>query len=575
MSDTTTTATEMARRPLGAGRAAGAFLRKNGTVTFVPEGFDPDEQPPAILLPPPNAPMAVARELADRDHRDELGRLHLHHHRGGFLSWQGSHWREAEDRSVRADAYWYTEQAKYVDEKGQSKPWAPNRYKVADLLDALAAITHLSEQVQPPAWTEPVPDAPPANELVACRNGLLHITTRELLQHTPCYFNFVSTPFSYNPKAGAPTRWLEFLDDLWKDDPDAIAALQEWFGYVLSGRTDLHKILLLVGPMRGGKGTIARVLRQLVGPGNVVGPTLASMGTNFGLQELVNRPLAIVSDARLGKGSSTSVVVERLLSISGEDALTIDRKYKDPWTGQLPTRFMIVSNELPMFGDASGAIASRFVVLTLRESWLGRENADLTKELLSELPGILNWALDGLERLQERRRFTEPASSRDATTALQDLVSPVAAFVRERCTRGPTEEVAVEMLYTAWKNWAEDNGHRPGSTQSFGQQLRAVVPGLFKVRPWATGSSERPRHYRGLRLGTTEEFADTDGTVGTDPSDQDLRSEFGRTAVGTADGTADSLSPNSPNSPNETPLFSSVGDEFVDEDGFFDERGKF
>ena len=59
-------------------------------------------------------------------------------------------------------------------------------------------------------------------------------------------------------------------------------------------------------------------------------------------------------------------VVERLLSISGEDTLTIDRKYRDPWTGQLPTRFLVISNELPRFGDASGAIATRFVMLTLR-----------------------------------------------------------------------------------------------------------------------------------------------------------------------------------------------------------------
>jgi putative DNA primase/helicase len=57
-------------------------------------------------------------------------------------------------------------------------------------------------------------------------------------------------------------------------------------------------------------------------------------------------------------------VVERLLSITGEDTLTIDRKYREPWTGRLPTRFMILTNELPRFSDSSGALASRFVVST-------------------------------------------------------------------------------------------------------------------------------------------------------------------------------------------------------------------
>ena len=117
--------------------------------------------------------------------------------------------------------------------------------------------------------------------------------------------------------------------DLWPDDAESQRTLQQWFGYVLSGRTDLHKILLLVGPTRAGKGVIGRILTSLVGTENVTGPTLASLAQNFGLQPLIGRTLAIISDARLGSGRS--VIVERLLSISGEDHLTIDRKYKTPW----------------------------------------------------------------------------------------------------------------------------------------------------------------------------------------------------------------------------------------------------
>jgi P4 family phage/plasmid primase-like protien len=212
-----------------------------------------------------------------------------------------------------------------------------------------------------------------AAELVACANGLLHLPTERLYEHDPRLFNMVAVPFAFDPGAPVPERWLQFLDDLWPGDPDAIAALQQWFGYLVSGDTSLHKILLLVGPLRSGKGTIARVLTALVGRANVTGPTLASLGTNFGLQDLIGKSLAVVADARLGTGAS--VVVERLLSISGEDTLTVDRKYRNHWTGQLSTRFVIISNELPHFGDASGAIASRFVVLTLNKSWLGQDRS--------------------------------------------------------------------------------------------------------------------------------------------------------------------------------------------------------
>jgi putative DNA primase/helicase len=283
---------------------------------------------------------------------------------------------------------------------------------------------------------------------------------------------------------------------------------------VLSGRTDLHKILLLIGPTRSGKGTIARVLTALLGKGNVAGPTLASLGTNFGLSPLLGKPLAVVSDARLASGS-THQVVERLLSISGEDTLTVDRKFKEPWTGKVPTRFLIMSNELPRFGDASGAIANRFVVLAMTESFLGRENRRLTEELTAELSGILSWSLDGLDRLNRQGKFTEPKSSTDSILALQDLVSPVAAYVRDNCEVGIGYQIPVADLFADWRSWCEDNGHKSTSVQTFGRDLRAVVPHL-RVSRARDGEDQRQRRYIGIRLSSAHNGFDR-GPSRTEP----------------------------------------------------------
>jgi putative DNA primase/helicase len=117
----------------------------------------------------------------------------------------------------------------------------------------------------------------------------LHVGTRKLLELTPLFFNRVAVPLDYDPVAPEPVKWLQFLHQIWPEDEESIAALQEFFGYVLSGRTDLHKIMLLIGPTRSGKGTIARVLERLLGKGNVAGPTLASLGTNFGLSPLLGK----------------------------------------------------------------------------------------------------------------------------------------------------------------------------------------------------------------------------------------------------------------------------------------------
>jgi putative DNA primase/helicase len=154
--------------------------------------------------------------------------------------------------------------------------------------------------------------------------------------------------------------------------------LQEWFGYCLLPDTSQQKILLMVGPRRSGKGTIACLLRALVGPQNTASPTLAGLGTNFGLWPLLGKTVAIISDARLSGRSDVAPITERLLSISGEDAQNIDRKNMSIVTTTLRVRFMILTNELPRLNDASGALAGRMVLLYMGTSWYGREDKALT-----------------------------------------------------------------------------------------------------------------------------------------------------------------------------------------------------
>jgi putative DNA primase/helicase len=448
-----------------------------------------------VHVDPPSAPLPNARSFVD-DRFGHPTRALLVCHGGAFFAWTGSSWSEVEDDALRGAVYRRFEDSRYFSDEGEVRPFRPDRRKVADIVDALKAVTHLPREIVAPVWLDGDRPAEPA-EVVAFTNGLLHVPTRTLLPHTPSFYCHHAVPFRFDPRAPDPDRWIAFLNELWPEDPEAILTLRQWFGYLLAGDTSLQKMLLLVGPRRSGKGTIARVLTALLGHHNVAGPTLASLATNFGLSPLVGKPLAIVADARITTGQS--VVTERLLSISGEDTLTVDRKYREPWTGRFPTRFVILSNELPRLADASGALASRFLTLVTTRSFLGRENPALIDELTAELPGILNWSLDGLDRLRTSSRFTEPTSSRDAVLELEDLASPIGAFVRERCTVGPSNTIACDALYTAWRAWCDNNGRdRPGTAQTFGRDLRAAVIGLKTTRP-RTGDG-RTRTYTGITL---------------------------------------------------------------------------
>ncbi len=480
-----------------------------------PEGdISPEE---GRIVSAPGDPLPNAEQfIGDLYAHDEHDRLV--HHGGQFEAWSGSCWPELEDAALRSRLYAYFKDAQYFGINPKTlekelKPFQPTRHKVADLVDALKASTYVSRDVTAPAWllrdeelltAVSTPErgvlpcgSTPADELIAMENGILHVPTRVLLPHTPTYYVNWALPYAYRQDVSEPTKWFEFLHDLWGEDEQSKECLQEIFGYMLSGDTRLQKLFMFVGTRRSGKGTIARVLRGMLGAANVAGPTLSSLSTQFGLAGLVGKPCAIIADARLR--SEDEVIVERLLSISGEDTLSVPRKYRDDWVGKLAVRFLLISNETPRLRDSSGALSSRFVLLHFRTSFLGRENENLTDELLVELPAILNWSLGGLERLRSRRRFVQPAAALEVLRELEDLGSPMNAFLRDHCEISPYE-IPIEALYAVWRSWCADQGiDKPGDVQAFGRDLRAVVPGLGTKQPSAGGGS-RLRYYVGIGL---------------------------------------------------------------------------
>lgn len=406
---------------------------------------------------------------------------------------------ELDNDSVRADVYAFLKRASTLGSRGSVVPFRPNKPKVDHVLDAIRAVVNLPSAMAQPCWLQNNPAGLDPFDIMACQNGLLHVPSRRLLPSTPEFFTLRGLPFAYDPEAPAPSRWFEFLDELWADDAESVQTLQEWFGYVLTPRTNLQKILLFVGPKRSGKGTIARVMRRLIGANNYCGPTLAALGQQFGLSVLIGKALAVISDARISGRADAAVLTERLLSISGEDEISVPRKFLSDWTGKLPVRFWLLTNELPSIEDGSGALASRFIVLRLTESFYGQEDPQLLDKLVPELPGILNWALEGHDRLRARGRFVQPSSASELIEVFEDLASPIGAFIRERCELDPRFETPVDRIYDEWKRWCTETGRdKPGTTQVFGRNLRARVPGLKDSRPLVCG--RRVRYYEGIRV---------------------------------------------------------------------------
>jgi putative DNA primase/helicase len=464
----------------------------------------PREISPEPLILSPADPVPGARAFVARSYVvDDL--MALRHQAGVFYAYRPAigAYHELDEATVRTELYLFLEAAQvWTESKGQHRhtleAFKPTKNKVENVLDALRAVCNLVASSAAPCWLDNDPGLDPL-DVVACHNGLLHIPTRTLLPPTPAFFTLHGLDFAVDAQVPPPVHWFRFLDALWPADQASRETLQEWIGYCLTPRTHLQKICLLVGPKRSGKGTIGRVMRRLLGERHVSGPTLANLSEQFGLSILIGKSVAIIADARISGRTDTAVLTERLLSISGEDTLSIPRKFLPDWNGKLTTRFLLMTNELPRIEDASGALASRFLVLTLHESFYGREDHGLFERFLPELPGILNWALEGWDRLYARGRFVQPPSAAAFVEEFEDLGSPIGAFVRQCCEVGQGCDVAKDRLFQAWKSWCAENGReRPGTVQTFGRNLRAVLPGLGESQPRILGA--RVRHYEGIRL---------------------------------------------------------------------------
>lgn len=449
---------------------------------------NPDNNPPKEVVLDYKNPLGAAGAFA-------AYMPHLRYWQNSFYRYEANAYRQQVGQDIKAKIYSFLAGA-VVSQDDKKLPYRPNRNRVGEVLDALQAKVNLEDHYRPPCWLNG--EEAPENYL-AVGNGLLHLTTKELRPPTPAFFTLNALSFGFDRSAAPPIEWSRFLKSIWPGDEESIDTLQEIMGYLLTSDTSQQKIFSIVGPMRSGKGTIGRIINALLGPDNVAAPTLGSLAREFGLAALIGKKAAVISDARLSAKADQAAIAERLLSISGEDHQGIARKYLTDYHGPLPVRFVILSNELPRLADASGALPSRFVLLSMTKSFLGKEDQGLTKRLMAELPAILNWALDGLDRLRQRGYFKQPASGAEAVREIADLSSPIGAFIRDCCEVEPGTATGCKLVYEAWCKWCTDQGREyPGTLQSFGRDLRAAVPGVETTQKRV--SEGRIRMYEGIGL---------------------------------------------------------------------------
>lgn len=445
-------------------------------------------------------PIDFTDEYLSRVYTDADGVLTLRFSDLRFWLWEhdqhGSFFRPllpSEMKSRLTDDLHGEHETMMLEDGPETRPIVVSRRLKAEVLDALEDRTLDSHHGAAGALLDAVGGVP-------FKNGWLNVETGVLEPISPARNVRWCVPGDYDPDAPDPVEWLKFLDSIgFTADTDEYRLLRQWFGYLLSGSTKQQKALLMIGPPRAGKGTILRVAEAMFGLG-AVGLDLGAFGTNFGLSPIIGKGLATVDDARFDV-KTDKATVRRILTLVAEGMMSIDRKHKDPVSVQATARVMMATNELPALLEASSALATRFVFLNFTKSFVDQEDRFLLRRVLTELPGIVRWALDGLADLDAMGRFVETDAGRVLKREMVEIGNPIQTFIEEECELEPSAWTSTHDLHEAYVMWAERGHYYVPSVNVFARDLNAAFadselrPGQRRI------GSKNTKGFIGVRLG--------------------------------------------------------------------------
>lgn len=328
------------------------------------------------------------------------------------------------------------------------------------------------------------------------KNSLVDISTYMLHPHTPLYLSTSQIPVDFNKDATC-SQWVNFVNDIMDNDEDQVKLLQQIAGYCLTGSTALAKAFVLFGSGANGKSLFTRMIAKIVGQQNVSSVNLTSLNKQFGLTGLIGKKLNLIDE--ISGNYFESNIIKGL--ISGEK-MSAEIKYRpEPLEFHPTTKLIFSVNELPKINDTTPGLYRRFIIIPFNRTYLSNPDLFLEDKLTKELPGILNWAIEGLKMLREQGHFNETEKNFEMMNIFKMDNSPMIEFLQsnyEPCPRGEERKYIVKSgsLYQEYKSYCLENGYKPKSLANFGREMNHSTMVGWNIEKVKDGSI---LYYAGLR----------------------------------------------------------------------------
>lgn len=311
--------------------------------------------------------------------------------------------------------------------------------------------------------------------LTCLNNGTLNPLTGQLLPHSVEHHLTNKLDITFDSKAECPL-WLQTLQEIFEPDADRtekITLLQEYIGYCLIPDTRMCKFVWMIGPGGNGKSLILEVIEALIGKANITNSHIDRFQDKFVRAELRGKLVNISSEMN----SDATVADSYLKQIVSGDSVEAERKHEPSFSFKPYVRIIASTNKLPRLQDLSDGFARRAIFITFNRRFAESEqDKQRQTKLLAEISGILNWAVEGLQRLMQRGEFVIPASSNVAVNQYRINSDPVRQFAEEflQKSNDKNDKVASGVLYDLYKEWSLANGFKVGSITTLVERLTGL-----------------------------------------------------------------------------------------------------
>jgi putative DNA primase/helicase len=328
-------------------------------------------------------------------------------------------------------------------------------------------------------------------------------------------------PFASIELSDPCPRWHRFLNEVLvfdgttKPDPELTTVMQEIFGFYLLPDLKAHKVFFLVGGGANGKSVLLNVLESMLGDDQVSAMSVQTLTTNhFATSALIGKKLNVCNEEE-----SKYMRSDRFKALISGDRIDGERKYGDRFSFRPTTKYIFATNEMPTFDGLNMGLRRRIVIVPFHRTLQDHEqNRNLTQELLTELPGIVAWALAGARKLVEQKYlFSEAKAIRTSATEFESAISSPLMYFREEWQVDIFNEqwVATTDLYQKYANWCIAVGKKSMSRISFLRELQRTL-GLKVTNPRRLPDGQ---HSRGLFVKPIDISIEEEETPSENPRD--------------------------------------------------------